>query len=558
MLKFPRQIPLTIDLQKILFGAFTVVAMVPVLCLGTWVQQNSLKAEVAAVEEKHLLLAKNISGALSRYATDLTATFNDKSEQVSAAFSPEENVLLGALNIRMVAVIRDGQPRYKFGGAASLPAEGLTALADEGAAAFRELHRVRVSPIIFNQRQEPTIYLCRVAMDGTIVIAAVSTEYFQNVQKTIAFGQLGHAVIVDQTGQTIAHPKADWQKTAKDMHQLKPVQLMLARQTGVTEFYSPAMQMAMIAGYSYVPETGWGVMVPQPYAELEARANQTRNVALMISAIGLLLAAGLSWKLTQYFLGPITRLMIAARQLAAGQPIADFGVAQPHLPREIQALLQTFEQMATEVVQTRENLQEKVAERTQELVQEAETRQQLQHQLLKMATHDALTGLPNRRLLTEQLQHTIDRLTRSADLAALLFIDLDGFKKVNDQYGHKVGDRLLVQVALRLSASLRASDSVFRWGGDEFVVLSESANDVTSAIQLGNKIINSIQTDFTIDGSPITIGSSIGIRQIGNHLGELTVDQILADADVAMYQAKAQKNCVVVHEVTDRVDVAVL
>jgi diguanylate cyclase (GGDEF)-like protein len=553
MLKFPRQIPLTIDLQKILFGAFTVVAMVPVLCLGTWVQQNSLKAEVAAVEEKHLLLAKNISGALSRYATDLTATFNDKSEQVSAAFSPEENVLLGALNIRMVAVIRDGQPRYKFGGAASLPAEGLTALADEGAAAFRELHRVRVSPIIFNQRQEPTIYLCRVAMDGTIVIAAVSTEYFQNVQKTIAFGQLGHAVIVDQTGQTIAHPKADWQKTAKDMHQLKPVQLMLARQTGVTEFYSPAMQMAMIAGYSYVPETGWGVMVPQPYAELEARANQTRNVALMISAIGLLLAAGLSWKLTQYFLGPITRLMIAARQLAAGQPIADFGVAQPHLPREIQALLQTFEQMATEVVQTRENLQEKVAERTQELVQEAETRQQLQHQLLKMATHDALTGLPNRRLLTEQLQHTIDRLTRSADLAALLFIDLDGFKKVNDQYGHKIGDRLLVQVTQRLSASLRASDSVFRWGGDEFVVLSESANDVASAIQLGNKIINSIQTDFTIDGSLITIGSSIGVRQIGNHLGELTVDQILADADMAMYQAKAQKNCVVVHEATDRV-----
>jgi diguanylate cyclase (GGDEF)-like protein len=553
MLKFPRKIPSTIDLQKILFGAFTFVAMVPVLCLGIWVQQNSLQAEVAAVEEKHLLLAKNISGALSRYATDLTVTFNDKSEQVSAAFSPEENVLLGALNIRMVAVIRDGQPSYKFGGASSLPADGMTALAAEGAAAFRELHRVRISPIIFNQRQEPTIYLCRVAMDGTIVIAAVSTEYFQNVQKTIAFGQLGHAVIVDQTGQTIAHPQADWQKTAKDMHQLKPVQLMLARQTGVTEFYSPAMQMAMIAGYSYVPETGWGVMVPQPYAELEARANQTRNVALMVSAIGLLLAAGLSWKLTQYFLGPMTRLMIAARQLAAGQPIADFGVAQPHLPREIQALLHTFEQMATEVVQTRENLQEKVAERTQELVQEAGTRQQLQHQLLKMATHDALTGLPNRRLLTEQLQHTIDRLTRSADLAALLFIDLDGFKKVNDQYGHKIGDRLLVQVTQRLSASLRASDSVFRWGGDEFVVLSESANDVASAIQLGNKIINSIQTDFTIDGSLITIGSSIGVRQIGNHLGELTVDQILADADMAMYQAKAQKNCVVVHEATDRV-----
>jgi diguanylate cyclase (GGDEF)-like protein len=207
--------------------------------------------------------------------------------------------------------------------------------------------------------------------------------------------------------------------------------------------------------------------------------------------------------------------------------------------------------MTTEVVQTRENLQEKVAERTQELVQEAEVRQQLQHQLLKMATHDALTGLPNRRLLTEQLQHTIDRLTRSAESAALLFIDLDGFKQVNDRYGHKVGDALLVAVADRLAASLRASDSVFRWGGDEFVVLSESATDMRSAVILGKKILSAIQTDFLIDDNQIMIGASIGVRQIVNHLGELGVDQILADADTAMYAAKVRKNTVIVYGAAD-------
>jgi diguanylate cyclase (GGDEF)-like protein len=538
----------TIDLQKILFGSFTFVAMVPVLFLGTWVQQNTLKTEIAAVEDKHLLLAKNISSALSRYATDLTVTFSEKSEIGNATLTATEKSLLSTFDIRMLAVFHNGKPTFKLGGAEFLPAQGLSALSPTNESAFRELHKVSISPIIFNQRQEPTIYLCRIAMDGTIVIAAISTEYFQQVQTAIAFGQLGHAVIVDQTGQTIAHPKPDLQKTAKSLAPLKPVQLMLARQTGVTQFYSPAMQMQMIAGYTFVPETGWGVMVPQPIAELEAHVNQTRSIALTVSAIGLLLSAGISWKLAQLILAPIEALIQASSRLAAGLAVEDLGIVdRATLPREIQALLTSFRQMATEVAQTRDNLQEKVAERTQELVQEAEARQQLQQQLLMMATHDVLTGLPNRRLLTEQLQQTIDRLTRSAEAAAVLFIDLDGFKQVNDRYGHKVGDELLIQVAQRLSASLRMSDRVFRWGGDEFVVLSESSSDIDSAINLGNKILNTLETQFDLNGGSVTIGGSIGVRLIGNHLGELTVDQILADADTAMYQAKARRNCVVVH-----------
>jgi diguanylate cyclase (GGDEF)-like protein len=550
MLKLPRKNGLSrfrMNLPQILFGSFTVVAMVPVLCLGTWVQQHALKAELKAVEDKHLLLAKNISGALSRYAIDLTATF----EHATTPLTEPETALLAALNIRMVAVMQDDRPAFQMGDAGDLPAAGMSALAAEAATAFRELHRVSVSPIIFNQRHEPRLYLCRVAIDGTIVIAAVSPEYFQQVQKTIAFGKMGHVVIVDQTGQTIAHPKADWQKTAKNLVPLKPVQLMLARQTGVTQFYSPAVQMQMISGYAFVPETGWGVMVPQPLAELEENANQTRTIAFIVSAIGLLLAAGISWQLTQYVLAPIATLITAARQLAAGQSVGNLARQNRYLPGEIHELLQSFDQMATEVVQTRENLQEKVAERTQELVQEAAARQQLQQQLLQMATHDTLTGLPNRRLLTEQLQHTIDRLTRSTEAAAVLFIDLDGFKQVNDRYGHKVGDALLVEVAARLAAALRSSDSVFRWGGDEFVVLSESARDIPSAVMLGEKILSAIRVDFNVDGNQIAIGGSIGVRQIMNHLGELSVDQILADADTAMYAAKVRKNSVVAYGTAD-------
>ncbi|MBE9029791.1 diguanylate cyclase [filamentous cyanobacterium LEGE 11480] len=539
---------LGVDLQKVLFCSFTFVAMVPVVFLGTWVQQNSLEVELKAVEDKHLLLANNISAALSRYATDLTATFTEKSENYTENLSVQAKTLLTSFNIRMLAVIHDGnQPVFKMGDAKYFPAGGTAALARIRKTASRQLPKVAISPVLMNTQQEPMIYICRVARDGTIVVAAVSTEYFQQVQKAITFGAGGHAAIVDQTGQAIAHPKVSWQTSAKDMSRLKPVQLMLSRQTGVTRFYSPAVEADMIAGYSFVPETGWGVMIPQPYAELEANVHQARTIALAISLAGLILAAGISWKITQSVLAPIRTLIFASQRLAAGLPVGDLMVQSRVLPSEIQHLLRSFEQMSLEVAQTRENLQEKVAERTHELVQEAEERHKLEQQLRAMATHDSLTGLPNRRLLAEQLQQTIDRMTRSREAAALLFIDLDGFKAINDSVGHQIGDALLIQVADRLKSGLRASDSVFRWGGDEFIVLSESANTIEDAIALGNKILDAIKMVYQIESHRILIGGSIGIKQISSHLGEVVADQILADADAAMYQAKTRKNCVVVH-----------
>lgn len=153
---------LALDLQKILFGSFTIVAMVPVVFLGTWIQRNAFEVEIQAVREKHLLLAKNISGALSRYALDLTVTFTEKSENYQAPLSVQEKRLLSAFNIRMLAVIADQGPIFKMGGAVDLPSGGVAALAQERGEAFRRLHAVTVSPIIMNTRNEPLIYICRV------------------------------------------------------------------------------------------------------------------------------------------------------------------------------------------------------------------------------------------------------------------------------------------------------------------------------------------------------------------------------------------------------------
>ncbi|MGD1907173.1 MAG: ATP-binding protein [Leptolyngbyaceae cyanobacterium] len=358
-----------IDLQKVLFCSFTVVATVPVFFLGFWVQQSSLNSEIKAVEEKHFLLAQNLTGALSRYTVDLKAVFVEKSEKIEVPFSPEEIELLASFNIRMMAAVQGETLAYPLGSEDFLPEMGLVALQDQQQEAAQNPGEVVISPIIFNTRRQPMIYLVRVARNGILTLAAIDTEYFRDIQAAITFGEQGHAAIVDQTGQAIAHPRADWQDTAKDMSKLPPVKAMMARETGVTQFYTPALNADMIAGYAYVPETGWGVMIPQPYAELEEKARETRYIALAISVTGILLATLISWQLTRYLLSPIQAVIRASRQLATGTQAQPLTLRSGWIPREIQDLRSSFSRMSTEVNKARYTLEQQVADRTLELQQ---------------------------------------------------------------------------------------------------------------------------------------------------------------------------------------------
>ena len=163
----------------------------------------------------------------------------------------------------------------------------------------------------------------------------------------------------------------------------------------------------------------------------------------------------------------------------------------------------------------------------------------LQHQAL----HDSLTGLPNRRLLAERLQSALTASQRSRQHGALMFLDLDRFKQLNDTHGHEVGDLMLQEVARRLQHNVRAMDTVARLGGDEFVVLlqalSPQASDAqTHAATVGDKILSSLNAPYTLHGLEHICTPSIGITLFcGDTLGS---HAILQQADKAMYQAKAR------------------
>jgi diguanylate cyclase (GGDEF)-like protein/PAS domain S-box-containing protein len=164
--------------------------------------------------------------------------------------------------------------------------------------------------------------------------------------------------------------------------------------------------------------------------------------------------------------------------------------------------------------------------------------QRAQAQLEHQATHDPLTGLPNRSMFQELGEQALARAQREGTTVAVLFLDLDRFKPVNDTMGHATGDTLLVRLATRLRKTVRAGDLVSRFGGDEFVVLCEHPAGAKEMRELAERLIAIVSEPTEIDGHETQVGASVGIA-IGAG-GRVTVDSLLRDADAALYQAKEQ------------------
>jgi len=156
--------------------------------------------------------------------------------------------------------------------------------------------------------------------------------------------------------------------------------------------------------------------------------------------------------------------------------------------------------------------------------------------LERQALHDPLTKLPNRLLLMDRAHQALARLHRSKGPIALLFIDLDGLKAINDSLGHAVGDLLLVSVAERLAETLRDSDTVARLGGDEFVILAEDLESDREALTVAERVVRGLEAPFEVGSIEVAMFASVGVSL--SHDAEADPEDLLREADVAMYRAK--------------------
>jgi diguanylate cyclase len=192
--------------------------------------------------------------------------------------------------------------------------------------------------------------------------------------------------------------------------------------------------------------------------------------------------------------------------------------------------------------------------RWRRLLKDLSVQEKNNHKWVERALHDPLTNLPNRSLLKDRLHQALLRSQRNGTTIAVLFLDLDNFKAVNDEYGHLVGDRLLIAVGERLRHHLRASDTAGRLGGDEFVVLIEVKEPNDTVMMVAERLRRALHVPLLLEPAPITLSASIGVAI--SLTGDEQPEDLLHQADRALLEAKRSgKDCVILNAVEERVGV---
>ena len=272
--------------------------------------------------------------------------------------------------------------------------------------------------------------------------------------------------------------------------------------------------------------------------QLEAHTLLYLTSALLIGSVAVLVGLGLMMFMTRRVLAPVDVLTGAAEAVGRG----DLRVRVPETQSvEFAVLTNKFNEMTARLASSQASveeyqhtLEEKVEQRTREL-QTATAR------AYKLAQQDILTGLPNRVLLNQRLQQILALAKREQQQVAVLFLDFDHFKRINDTLGHDTGDQLLQQVAQRLSSTIRESDLVARLGGDEFVLILTGLNMAQSAHELMllvEKVRNMFTTPFSVNGQDLTLTVSIGVSLFPDD--GVDAPSLIKQADTAMYAAKEQ------------------
>ena len=521
-------------IRNILILTFLIATLVPSVIFGWWSYEQGVKREFSEVKDRHLLLAENLGRALDRYNIDLVAAFETITGSMLAKQEvPNLSLLMRRLNMDRVLIVnrssgkvlsqvdidQKAQPKQ----ISETKLKNLRSLGFQGWTSF--------SGVMEGSGGKNVIFAVR-RYQGKLAIGEIDTRYFVELGKSISFGKKGHAAIVDQYGTILAHPLPSWVAARKSIAKVSAVKRMMNGETGIQQFYSPALKGDMIAGFTTVKRSGWGVMIPQPVEEIYEKVYQNNKSILAALGIGLSLSFAFAWMLISSLAAPLETLATAMNRNAKKRKLSQTGIRSSLLPIK-------------ELVDFHNNYNDMVIN-----VSEASK------QLELAAYHDTVTGLPNRarfqQMVCEALNPELDDTGQTAekDLACgiLVLIDLDNFKEINDTHGHDVGDEFLRACASKLLAVSQRVEvftddskqaiipSVARIGGDEFTILVPG---LVGDVKI-NVFLDSLRRELS-EPTPEMVyisecSASIGCARYPED--GMVFDELIKRADIAMYHAK--------------------
>lgn len=327
--------------------------------------------------------------------------------------------------------------------------------------------------------------------------------------------RLGFEAAVALDGVMEALPR--WMDGFREVRRLHATDAWRADVRMVTDTIEPTLHR--IWGLLHTVDVAIEESVVDSVRNLTRSARYQNHVLWVMIGVGLIIIVAGFLLMQRYIFRPIAVVAQALEAEASGEPVQM--LPGPRL-EETRALMDAFSQMRRQV---------------------HERQQALEHQ----ATHDALTGLVNRTLLQDRTQQAVNLARRNGTSVALMIMDLDHFKEVNDTLGHQVGDTLLKQVGRRVQVVLRESDTVARLGGDEFAVLLGPV-DEDRAMQIATKVLDALKSEFSVEGMSLSVRASVGIAMYPEH-GE-TASLLVQHADVAMYLAKRNQRGIAIYDDT--------
>jgi signal transduction histidine kinase len=381
----------TIRLRALFLLTFALCALLPAAFLAVWTIGSQVEHELENTQNKQIALAKTFALALDRYAKDRLSIFQECADAyfhdnisstgltiaqkygfvyfVTISKNNTSKVIRLYVDTEINKRLKFYDPLYgissahgvfnssytgsdpimqSFGGAPlGMEEPALPAQVEQAIIAFAG-DAARFMPVVVDYRGRPTVFIVQRGEDGRIIAGALDASPIADLQQAIGFGIHGHAVVVDQEGKVLGHPKTEWEASLKSLAGIEPVRLAVSGETGATQFYAPARSEDAIAGYTRTEIAGWGVLMVRPLEEVNVLAWQNASIAMTVIGIGVAIAFLVAWIMTGVIVRPVESAAAAARALSNGVSSARVDPV-PKVPAELAALATTLNHLAERI-----------------------------------------------------------------------------------------------------------------------------------------------------------------------------------------------------------------
>lgn len=362
------------------------------------------------------------------------------------------------------------------------------------------------------------LYDLRQNLLGVVALETVADYFFDQVQDRNGLGVSGETLIGKKSGNTVLFlsglkydPNAVLSRSVEMGSKVAlPIQKASNGVTG-SGISTDYRGTEVFAAWRPIKMVNWGIVAKIDSKEILKPMAEVRKGIAVTGIILLVFGAVASLFLAKILTNPIGNLKKQIQEIKSGN-------------LDYKAIVSSRDEMSI--------LSQDISDIASDMREKAESAEKITHQ----AEHDQLTGLANRVVLSDKIARTIATEKANGGMFGLLFVDLDGFKPINDNFGHDVGDLLLKEVAVRLGGCVRANDTVARYGGDEFILLIDDIKNTDSLSRIAESILEQFKANFELSGHSIFVGASIGIS-IYPKDGD-TPERLIKAADEAMYKAK--------------------